>query len=294
MRKVWIDTDIGSDIDDAVALLCAARHPEIEVVGVSTVYGRVEARQWLAQELLSRAGLDLLVLAGAITPLGGQAPPEELPSYETLAPVHLTRLSAEHDELRANSIATAMRVAEEFDLITIGPLTNIGRMLASDPGIASCWRSVTCMAGRLEGDPERNAPEYNIWCDPVGAKLVFQRTNPKLVGLEACSDILTRPEVEALLNLADPASAFLLDCYREYRNRGGTVREEAPLTLFDAITLLSLVAPEAFLFDELRVAMDASGRLRLTDDGVPVSYARSSEWGKIKPVLESLLRRRSY
>ena len=42
--KVWLDTDIGSDVDDAVALTLALLSPEIELIGISTVYGDVSLR----------------------------------------------------------------------------------------------------------------------------------------------------------------------------------------------------------------------------------------------------------
>jgi len=322
MLRIWVDTDIGGDIDDAVALLCAARHPDLDLIGVSTVYGRVDAKQWLARELLARAGLDVprlrgcsaapaVVLAGAATPVRGRKPDEKLYAYEKLAPADLPPLGSargvpcdphggdpepaegpqmppQEDEARLEAIASAMRASGAFDLVTIGPLTNIGRLISHDPTIVECWRSVTCMAGRLEGEPE-----YNVLCDPAAAEIAFRKTNPRLVGLEACSDTLPRREVEALLDTSDPASVFFLECYRAYRSREGEDKPDDPLTLFDPIALLSLIAPQAFDFQPVRIAMDREGRMRLTDDGFPVSYALSSDWAQVRPLIERLLGPRS-
>ena len=297
--RVWIDTDIGGDIDDAVALLCAARHPGVDLIGVSTVYGRVDAKHWLARELLVRAGLDVprlrgcsaapaVVLAGAVMPVRGRSPDEKFYSYERLAPADLPTMPPREDEARLEAIASAMRALGPFDLVTIGPLTNIGRLISHDPAIVECWRSVTCMAGRLEGKPE-----YNVFCDPAAAEIAFRKTNPRLVGLEACSDTLPRREVEALLDTSDPASVFFLECYRAYRSREGEDKPDDPLTLFDPIALLSLIAPQAFDFQPVRIAMDREGRMRLTDDGFPVSYALSSDWAQVRPLIERLLGPRS-
>ena len=71
---------------------------------------------------------------------------------------------------------------------------------------------------------------------------------------------------------------------------GVSLREAAPLTLFDPIALLSLVMPEAFNFQQVRIAADAMGRLQLTHDGIPATYALSSNWGQVKPVIEAVLR----
>jgi inosine-uridine nucleoside N-ribohydrolase len=58
--RLWIDTDVGTNPDDAVALLCAAAHPDVELVGVSTVDGDTEARAALARKLV-----DVPVVSGA-------------------------------------------------------------------------------------------------------------------------------------------------------------------------------------------------------------------------------------
>ena len=57
--RLWIDTDVGSDPDDAVALLCAAAHPRVDLVGVSTVDGDTEWRAEIARTLV-----DARVVAG--------------------------------------------------------------------------------------------------------------------------------------------------------------------------------------------------------------------------------------
>jgi len=289
VKRVWIDTDIGSDVDDAVALLCAARHPEIHLIGVSTVTLRVEIRTWLARRMLECANTqNVTVLPGSVAPVTGEQPASvELPSHGRLAP-GLPPLSPAEDGDRIDAIAQAMiAYPEPFHLLTIGPLTNIARLLDRHPGITERWASLTCMAGHLETEPE-----YNVRGDAAAARLTFERLGPSLVGLEASSETLSREEAEAALDPADPASAFLLDCYREYRAHPGWHRdpERAPLTLFDAITLLSLVVPEAFDFQALSVLVEKDGRMRLTDDGAPVTYALSSDWAALEPRITALLR----
>jgi inosine-uridine nucleoside N-ribohydrolase len=71
--RLWIDTDIGGNPDDAIALLCAAAHPEVELVGVSTVDGDVQRRAQEARRLLP----DTEVVAGA-------PPPDELEKVDGL------------------------------------------------------------------------------------------------------------------------------------------------------------------------------------------------------------------
>ena len=50
--RLWIDTDVGTNPDDAVALLCAAAHPDVDLAGVSTVDGDTERRAEIARMLV--------------------------------------------------------------------------------------------------------------------------------------------------------------------------------------------------------------------------------------------------
>ena len=54
--RLWIDTDVGSDVDDALAIAYALRHPALELVGVSTVFGDVALRGRIASRLLALGG----------------------------------------------------------------------------------------------------------------------------------------------------------------------------------------------------------------------------------------------
>ena len=58
--RLWVDTDVGTNPDDAVALLCAAAHPDVELVGVSTVDGDTEERAEIARRFVEAP-----VVAGA-------------------------------------------------------------------------------------------------------------------------------------------------------------------------------------------------------------------------------------
>ncbi len=298
MLNVWVDTDIGDDIDDVVALWVAARHPQLRLVGVSTVYGPVMARAWLAGELLRRLGSKAPVLPGAAMPLQGSEPSLQANSYLRLVPPEIFSAPPGEDAAGISLVASAMlALPEPFHLVTIGAMSNAARLTRDHPGVRKRWLSVTCMAGRLEEDPE-----YNVWCDHEAAAIVFRESAPRVVGLEASSHTLPRTEVEVLVSPTDPASvprgvlsgaqrgsgAFLLDCYREYREYRAH-HENPPLTLYDPITVLSLAHPEAFDFQSLRVLVEGEGRLRLTDDGYQVQYALSSDWPRLKPVVADLL-----
>ena len=70
-KKIIIDTDIADDIDDAIALAFALGSPELDILGVTVVYGDVRTRAKVARKLLRSWGRrDVPVRMGFRCPLG--------------------------------------------------------------------------------------------------------------------------------------------------------------------------------------------------------------------------------
>jgi purine nucleosidase len=69
-QRIIFDTDIGTDVDDTLALALIAASPELQVEGVTTVHADAPLRARIARMLLSLAGCgDIPVIPGASTPL---------------------------------------------------------------------------------------------------------------------------------------------------------------------------------------------------------------------------------
>ncbi|MBI4095406.1 MAG: nucleoside hydrolase [DPANN group archaeon] len=69
MKKVWIDTDIGTDVDDLLALIYALKNPELKVMGASTVIGDSEKRAKIAAETANLLGKAIEAAPGANLPM---------------------------------------------------------------------------------------------------------------------------------------------------------------------------------------------------------------------------------
>jgi purine nucleosidase len=170
---ILLDTDIGTDVDDALALAFALRHPEIDLAAVTTVSGDTHLRGQIAARLLALAGRgDIEVAAGVREPLLRQGrmfwaghegqglleEGEELP----LSPRHGVDLLVE--SLRA----------EEMEVVTVGPQSNLAAALIREPGIAERISRLTVMGGffhacELEGRTVPPAVDYNLNADPEAA-----------------------------------------------------------------------------------------------------------------------------
>jgi pyrimidine-specific ribonucleoside hydrolase len=162
--RVWIDTDIGGNPDDAVALLCAAAHPDVELVGVSTTGGRTEWRAALAREL---------VVADVVA---GEHPDE---------------------------LAQRMMAAKPDAVLAIGPLTNIAALTVLGIPLAPLTiMGGVLVPLRHRGRLRR--VERNFSQDPSAAALVLSGTDTTVVPLDVTVAMRLEPAVLDRLVAAAP------------------------------------------------------------------------------------------
>jgi len=184
VSDVIIDTDIGTDVDDAYAVLLAISSPELNVRGVTLVHGDVDLRAEIAAKLLKLAGRpDIPLALGESSPMRTDRPVTWL-GHEgrglDFSDVEDLSLAKEH---AAEFIA---RAADEHPgevvLVTIGPLTNAGVLLRDFPREASKLRGMVAMASTFNGfGPENAGREHNASVDPEAFELVLQSGIPTLV-----------------------------------------------------------------------------------------------------------------
>ncbi|MBS7613875.1 nucleoside hydrolase, partial [Candidatus Bathyarchaeota archaeon] len=198
MLNVIFDTDIGDDIDDALALLLALKSPEINVKAVSTVCGDVETRAMLTLRIMEEMGVrDIPVKPGVSKPL--------LESRPTDKPNQAVALEGWESRLLDRWRSYGMSVADfitsfieeskgETVIVSVGPLTNIALALASNPWIVDKARLVM-----MGGCFSRQVAEYNIRRDPEAAGIVFESGIPlTMVGLDVTLKcIMNDKQVEA-------------------------------------------------------------------------------------------------
>jgi purine nucleosidase len=182
--KVLLDTDIGNDIDDAIALAYLLAEPRCELLGVTTVTADPARRAGLVRALCEAAGRDVPVFAGAAVPLL-RAPVQGPPPQAVVLP--------ERDYDRLFCCGEAVEFARhairshpgEVVLVAIGPLTNVALLFAVDPELPRLLRGLVLMAGAFAQAPP-DGGEWNIRCDPEAAALTYRASVPvhRSVGLD--------------------------------------------------------------------------------------------------------------
>ncbi len=203
-----LDTDIGTNVDDAFALAFAVRHPGLELRAVTTVSGDVRTRARIARKLLSLAGReDVEVAAGRTVPVpaGGRRP---WLGHEGIGLLdRLKRPDGDPDEPSGVSPRDAVdvlldhtaRAAEAGDpaaLVTLGMHTNVAAALDVDPALPARVARLAVMGGMfvaVDEDGLRPEDEHNLNVDPQAALRVLHAGFPVLY---APTDVTAQARLE--------------------------------------------------------------------------------------------------
>lgn len=249
-RALWVDTDTASD--DAVALVLALRHPDVDVVGISVVAGNVGLDQAVQNalytaEICGRA--DVPVHAGAAVPLVRSLhTAQEVHGQDGMGDIGLDvqgRRPVDADAVAA-LIAAARRHSGDLTLVTLGPLTNVALAVRTAPDIVDRIGRVVVMGGTGQG-PGNVTPvaEFNIWVDPEAADVVFTSGLPiEMVGWDiSCGYAVITPEDSARLRALGPLGEFCTDIQAQLVRFCETVTHLDGYDLPDPITMAVALDP---------------------------------------------------
>ena len=173
MTKVLLDTDIGTDVDDAVCLAYLLAHPDCELLGITTVTGEAEKRASLASVLCQFAGKDIPIYPGAEDPMQGEQR-QKIAQQAAVLPrwPHKTDFP---DGQAVDFLARTIRSHPgEVTLLTVGPLTNAGLLFSEYPDVANLLAGLVMMGGNFdESGPQASRIEWNVAGDPLASEVVY-------------------------------------------------------------------------------------------------------------------------
>lgn len=243
MQKIILDTDIGDDIDDALALAFAIMSGKIEILGVTTVFRNAEQRAELACCLLEALGrTDIAVYAGI-----GKTLLQSIPDWEQVAATHRPRqmevLKKQQPSIQPKPgnavdfiIDTVMASDGDITLVPIGPFTNIAAAFTIEPRLAQKTQIVM-----MGGATDRVRPEWNALCDPEATRIVFGTGVPiTMVGLDVTTKCVMSYEQVKTIRSVDRAINQI--CFELIHLWGGDNPEPRP-TLHDPLAVATLIDP---------------------------------------------------
>jgi inosine-uridine nucleoside N-ribohydrolase len=228
--RLWVDTDVGDDPDDVVALLCAAAHPDVELVGVSTVPGVPRVQPDLARALVD-------------------------------APVHPGEDGA--------AMVAAFRAAAPEALLAIGPLAGVAALLETGvdlPDLTVMGGALTPVVHR----GRRLVAEHNFESQPAAASAVIAGAEALLVPLDTTRSMRVSPEDLERVVRAVPVLDREVSAWFERRRAMGVRDDDLALILHDPLALLVCARDPAARVerDTRSIAVDArTGVVRAVDDG---------------------------
>jgi pyrimidine-specific ribonucleoside hydrolase len=261
-----IDTDPG--VDDAFAIALAAASPEVDQIGVTTVFGNVSL------ENTTRNALSVLALLGRDdVPVGVGASRPLVHPHPHLSSAHgADGLSGYADTLPeatrdpdARDAVTLLRgLLEQADrpvtIVPIGPLTNIALLLAAHPGLKPKIGRLVVMGGGVNGGNVTAAAEFNVWSDPEAARrvLVEEDVPTTLVPMDLTRRCAVSAEwLDALARTSRVAATLVgltpayLETYRRFLGWDG-------MAVHDAVAVAEAVRPGILSGTPFPVDVDCS------------------------------------
>ena len=271
MEKILLDTDIGTDIDDAITMSYLLKQKRCELLGITVTGGETEKRAALASVMCRAAGRpDLPIYPGPDRPL-------LVRQKECFAPEAKILRDWEHQESfpRGEAIAFMRRTIRanpgEVTLLAIAPLTNIALLFASDPEIPSLLKRLVLMGGRFSNFasvltdnidkafvPEHTDPiicngalEMNALIDPHATAIVYQTHPPihRSVGVDM-THLVTMPMEEFRERFADPLHRPILDMSKHW------IAERTEVTFHDPLAALSIFNDEICSFERGEISVE--------------------------------------
>lgn len=253
-RQVLLDTDLGSDVDDELALALLWGSPEATLLGVATTYGDTVLRARIALRMAALTGRSIRVAAGERSPWSGEPvwwAGHEGDSYGDLSQLDVP--AGEHPSAGARLLA---RHADGAHLLAIAPLTTVATMLRTRPGAARGLASITVMGGDWT-DP--SAMEHNIASDVDAARAVFRcGADITVVGVDITRRVhLAEPDI-LRIERRGALGAILAAAMRAWIRRW----DEDVEVPHDPVAILALLRPDLFAFSAVGAAtVDEAGRV---------------------------------
>jgi inosine-uridine nucleoside N-ribohydrolase len=292
-RKILIDTDPG--IDDAMAIFYALASPELDVVGLTTVFGNAHTA------VCTTNALKLLEIADRthIPVAKGVDGPLVMPYRGPVAFVHGTdgqgdvflpppttkpeAIDAPHFIIR-----TAMESPGEVTLVCLGPLTNVAMAMLIEPALTAHLAEIVLMGGNAFcGGNASPAAEANVLNDPEAADIVFGADcQIVMAGLDVTEQTFMSSADIAQFSTFENARAKHLAAITPfyenfYRGRSGL----DGFFVHDSSTISYLLAPELYTWVEHPVRVDCGHSFcrGKTQTATRVSD-HETEWSTRRPV----------
>lgn len=263
-RRLVIDTDIGTDVDDLWTLAMLPGIAGVDLEAITLVYGDTDVRARLASVALAQMGIGAPVYRGCEQPLSGKA--VMWAGHEGVGVPGLA--DARYEPTDAVDVLIELATADpgSLEVLAIGPLTNLATAIRRDPAFARNVRRIMVMGGEFQA----GWPEHNFASDAVATEVVLGSGVPiTIVPLDQTLRVAIDEHDVDRIAAVHPVGPLMADQARRFWQWLSGLREGMPNDrswAHDPLALLAMVEPELFTFTRTAVAVEADGRVHGTPD----------------------------
>ena len=265
MEKIKMILDCDTGHDDAIALMLAAKHQQIQLLGITTVNGNAPANRTLINTLnvCQYLGIDVPVYGGMDRPIvrerynatdvHGESGLDG-PVFEPLV------LAPQKEHAVQYIIDTVMASDNDIVIVPVGPLTNIAMAMRLQPAICGKIKQISLMGGAFGVGNSTPAAEFNIYADPEAAKIVFESGVPiVMMGLDITNTALADMQIiERMEGLGNRAGKLFGEIMRFTFESQQRTNHLAAGPVHDVLAVAYLVHPDLFEMKEMNVEIDVS------------------------------------
>ena len=290
MTKLKLIMDVDPGIDDSLAILFAAKHSSIELLGLTIASGNIEVNQgarnaYKALSMVNRT--DVPIHKGSLLPLKrNYVDATDTHGKDGIGEIYFPDIDPKEQESAIDFIIkSCYRYPNEITIAALGPLSNLAMVIQKDPHALQLAKEIVIMGGaaKTHGNCSEVA-EYNFWCDPDAADIFFEAKlkNVTLVPLDVTYKILLSPNKRDMIRQFNtPLSTYVYDITQFYVNFHWNQERTLGCIINDPLVIAYLVSHHILKFEKGSVDIVTEGKalgesivdFRMLSDRPPVNIA---------------------
>ncbi|HET9756097.1 MAG TPA: nucleoside hydrolase [Candidatus Limnocylindrales bacterium] len=289
-QKVILDVDTGTD--DAVALMFAALHPDLELVAATTVNGNVPVEYCTENSLrvFDHIGVPVPVYEGVSRPIERADFPIPRGDIQSSNAVHGGYLdippstSTKQPTGAVDFLIETYRAAtDEIILVPVGPLSNVATALRREPRLKDRIPALVIMGGANSYGNVTPRAEFNVWADPEAARTVItsgirmitlvplDATHQALISLDDCAAL------RALGTPAGDAAATFTERRIQGYDTTQPMKRPHAAPVHDALAVAAIVDGAVITTHHLHVDVETKGELTVGETVVDTNFRSRQE-----------------
>ncbi len=278
-KIVWIDTDPSvttegeraKEVDDGFALIQAFNSPELEIRGVTVVFGNAPFEMaWpIGQEIVRRFG------------------PANLPIYPGAAKAEQLGEETEAVKAMADALRNAASQKEKLTILALGPVTNVATLVKNHPELSANIEQIVAVAGRRPGQSFKSKPDqprgfrdFNFELDAPGFQALLDSTVPlALAPWEVSSHVWLREADLQRLQAGTEATKWMYPAAAKWLKQWQTGLQLDGFNPFDTLAIGYVTSPQMIKCEDLPAEIKT-----LPDDTRPQEEKKGAKV-EVKPYL---------